>query len=300
MVNDSQTVNVRVQVVDLKPFTLDLQVPNYLPARDLTQRIARDAGLEAYWDDGRRRLYWLRARGRLVDGDETLMDLSVVDGELVYLLPEPPAGTGVVERPPEYPENRGYRARGTTVLLGSAAGALLWTIAWGVAMGQLRNNWTVAVPAVALGLMTTSFARHAWSGRANRVRIPLTSLGLVLPCLALALTISAISDGAGTGSPYSDAAACVVFGFVGVMIGWLAWWGAVEPLPAFAAAEPEAKDETSAVVTCAICGTDVLPDVRTECSYACGRFFHTGCYRARMAVDTSDASLCGICTAPIG
>ncbi|MDI6772700.1 MAG: hypothetical protein QME77_08970, partial [bacterium] len=54
-----QTVTVRVQVIDMNSFTLDLQVPTYLPARDLTQRIARDAGLDAYWDDGRRRLYWL-------------------------------------------------------------------------------------------------------------------------------------------------------------------------------------------------------------------------------------------------
>ena len=49
---DSQTVTVRVQVIDMESFTLDLRVPNYLPARDLTQRIARDAGLEAHWADG--------------------------------------------------------------------------------------------------------------------------------------------------------------------------------------------------------------------------------------------------------
>ncbi len=294
MANESQTVNVRVQVVDLNPFTLDLQVPNYLPARDLTQRIARDAGLEAYWQDGRRRLYWLRARGRLLTDEETLLQLSVVDGELVYLLPEPPAGTGVVERPPEYPENRGYRAKGTAVLLTTAAGALLWTIAWGVAMGQMRNNWTVAVPAVALGLMTTNFARHAWSGRSNRIRIPLSSLGLVLPCLALALTISTLSDGASSGSPFADAFACIVFGVVGVMIGWLAWWGAVEPLPSRIIAEPDIQEEGATVVTCAICGTDVLPDVRTGCDF-CGRYYHTGCYGARLAVDVGTSVKCESC-----
>jgi uncharacterized ubiquitin-like protein YukD len=298
MANESQTVNVRVQVVDLNPFTLDLQVPNYLPARDLTQRIARDAGLEAYWQDGRRRLYWLRARGRLVNDEETLLQLSVVDGELVYLLPEPPAGTGVMERPPVYPENRGYRAKGTAVLLTSAAGALTWTIAWGVAMGQLRNNWTVAIPAVALGLMTTNFARHAWSGRSNRIRVPLSSLGLVLPCLALALTISALSDGAGSGSPFADAIACIVFGIVGVMIGWLAWWGAVEPLPSQTVVEADVQEEGATVVACAICGTDVLPDVRTGCDY-CGRYYHTGCYGARLAVDSGVSAKCESCAIAI-
>lgn len=294
MANESQTVNVRVQVVDLNPFTLDLQVPNYLPARDLTQRIARDAGLEAYWQDGRRRLYWLRARGRLVNDEETLMQLSVVDGELVYLLPEPPAGTGVMERPPEYPENRGYRAKATAVLLTSAATALMWTIAWGVAMGQLRNSWTVAVPAMALGLMTTNFARHAWSGRSSRIRVPLSSLGLLLPCLTLALTISALSDGTGAGSPFADAIACIVFGIVGVMIGWLAWWGAVEPLPSKTMMQEDVQEEGVTVVACAICGTDVLPDVRTGCDH-CGRYYHTGCYGARLAVDTGTTVKCEFC-----
>ena len=124
MSQDAQTVTLRVQVVDLQPFTLDLQVPNYLPARDLTQRIARDAGLKAYWQDGRRRLYWLRARGRLVQDHEVLSDLSVVNGELVYLLPEPPADSGVAERPPAYPTNRGYQAKGTVALLGALLGAI--------------------------------------------------------------------------------------------------------------------------------------------------------------------------------
>ncbi|MEC8424617.1 MAG: EsaB/YukD family protein, partial [Myxococcota bacterium] len=114
-----QTVRVRVQVIDLESFTLDLIVPTYLPARDLTQRVARDAGLEAYWPDGRRRLYWLRARGRLLGDEDKLEQLGVVDGELVYLLPEPPSGSGVVEQTPDHPENRGYAGKGVFALLGS-------------------------------------------------------------------------------------------------------------------------------------------------------------------------------------
>ena len=94
MAGDAQTVSVRVQVVDMQPFLLDLQVPNYLPARDLTQRIARDAGLDAYWDDGRRRLYWIWARGRLIHEDETLADLGVINRELVLLAPRTTGGSG--------------------------------------------------------------------------------------------------------------------------------------------------------------------------------------------------------------
>ncbi len=133
-VQPQQTVQVRVQVVDLNSFTLDLQVPTYLPARDLTHRVAQDAGLGAFWPDGRRRLFWLRARGRLLQEHETLGDLGVVNGELVYLLPEPPAGSGVAEQPPEFPQSQGYAGKGLLVLLAATAGVLVWGLAWGVAL----------------------------------------------------------------------------------------------------------------------------------------------------------------------
>ena len=109
---DAGTVPVHVQVIDMKPFSLDLVVPTYLPARDLTQRVARDAGLGAYWPDGTRREYWLRARGRLLQAEEKLQDLGVVPYELLHLLPQPPPGSGLEERPPEYPVNKGYAAAG--------------------------------------------------------------------------------------------------------------------------------------------------------------------------------------------
>src|SRR5688572_11896464 len=106
MPQDAQSVPVRVQVIDLEPFALDMVVPTYLPARDLTQRVARDAGLGAYWPDGTRRMFYLRARGRLLAEDERLQDLGVVAYELLHLLPQPPEGSGLEERPPEYPPNR--------------------------------------------------------------------------------------------------------------------------------------------------------------------------------------------------
>jgi hypothetical protein len=295
MSQDAQTVTLRVQVVDMQPFTLDLQVPTYLPARDLTQRIARDAGLDAYWQDGRRRLYWLRARGRLVEDQECLSDLAVVNGELVYLLPEPPAGSGVVERPPDYPANQGYQAKGTVALLGTLFGTFLWTACWGVALGEVRNNWTVAIPAMALGLITTSFARHAWGGQGSRARIAVTSVAVLLPCMVLAVVIAMFSAGESFGTVYRDTTAGLIFALVGIMIGWLAWWGAVEPLPLSIATAEEAPDEGVAVVSCGLCSQNVLPDVRAECPYGCGRFFHSGCYQARISVYTGDQSLCGIC-----
>jgi len=299
MSSDAQTVTVRVQVVDMQPFLLDLQVPSYLPARDLTQRIARDAGLTAYWEDGRRRLYWLRARGRLLGDGETLAELGVINSELVYLLPEPPAGVGVVERPPDYPVNIGYPAKGTVALLTALSFTVFWTIGWGVALSELRNDWTIAVPGVALGLITTAFARHAWGGLGSRPRVALTSMAVMLPCVALAFTLAARMSGGADGSFYTHAIAGLVFGLVGVMVGWLAWWGAVDPLPK-RTAEEASVEEAVAVVDCGLCGQNVLPDVRAECPYACGRFFHSGCYRARIAVYTGDPSLCGVCGVSIG
>src|SRR5262245_30855359 len=123
-----QTVLVRVQVIDLRAFTLDLVVPTYLPARDLTQRVARDAGLEAFWGDGKRRLYWLRARGRLLRDDEKLSDLGIVEGELVYLLPEPPHGSGVVEQTPDYPITHEYAGKGALTLVSTLVGVVLWAL----------------------------------------------------------------------------------------------------------------------------------------------------------------------------
>ena len=297
MSQDAQTVTVRVQVVDMQPFTLDLQVPTYLPARDLTQRIARDAGLEAYWQDGRRRLYWLRARGRLVAEQECLADLAVVTGELVYLLPEPPAGSGVMERTPAYPKNHGYRAKGTVALLGTLVGTFVWTVAWGIALGELRNIFTVALPATGLGLITTSFARHAWGGEGNRPRVAFTSVLVLLPCVVLALVIAMYASGDSFADVYRETAAGLVFGVIGVMTGWLAWWGAVEPLPVRPQTVEETVEEGSAVVVCALCGENVLPDVRTECPNGCGSFFHSGCYRARLSVLPHGQIPCPVCSA---
>lgn len=294
MNTDSQVVTVRVQVVDMQPFTLDLQVPTYLPARDLTQRIARDAGLNAYWTDGRRRLYWLRARGRLIGDGENLAELNVVDGELVYLLPEPPAGSGVMERPPAYPENRGYRSTGMGLLLLRLVGIAVWALGWGVAMSLDASKLVTAFPALGLGMLSAGFARHAWAeGRANGLRIPLTAAAVAVPCALLALTVGVIAATADPTHTTGRAVASLLFVLIGVLAGWLAWWGAVEPLPAKSVEEAAPDDTTAAVVPCGICGEDVGPEHRVECPAQCGRFFHTGCQAHWMAVHSGkDGRIC--------
>jgi uncharacterized ubiquitin-like protein YukD len=295
-----KTVTVRVQVIDMKSFTLDLQVPNYLPARDLTQRIARDAGLEAHWPDGRRRLYWLRARGRLVQDEETLGALGVIDGELVHLLPEPPAGSGVLERSPDYPENRGYPARGTVQLVVSMAILLLWALGWGAALSELRNSWTVLIPGMALGLMCTSFARHAWGGRGSSPRIVITAVVVLIPMLMLTVALAVRLGGGATDVVLREVLPGLIMGVAGVMCGWLAWWGAVEPLaPVTPVDGSEGDTEALAVVPCGICGQVVKSEVRAECAYSCGRYFHTGCLRARQSIYTGEPTQCAVCSVKI-
>ena len=89
-----------------------------------------------------------------------------------------------------------------------------------------------------------------------------------------------------------------ITGFLGVFIGWLAWWGAVEPLPEHTP-KVEAAQEAVALVSCGICGGSVTADVRTDCPYNCGKHFHSGCYQARVAVYRGDDRFCAVCNAQV-
>ncbi|MFZ5475671.1 MAG: EsaB/YukD family protein [Myxococcota bacterium] len=300
MSDDPNVVNLRVQVIDMKSFTLDLQVPTYLPARDLTQRVARDAGLDAFWPDGKRRLYWLRARGRLVSDDEKLQDLGVINGELVYLLPEPPAGSGVLEQAPDYPEQHPYGGAGTFALLGSLALVLAWAVGWGTALSIDRSLGVVALPGLAMGFFCTSFARHAWGGRGSQVRIAVTGLVLQLMITLIAFLSPVIFAGASALDVYRESVPGLILGMLGVFLGWLAWWGAVEPLPPKEQQQVEQAPQVVATVPCGVCGGGVDPTVRMECVYGCGQYFHAGCYKAKTSVYRGDKTKCAVCARKVG
>lgn len=297
---DQQTVKVRVQVIDMNSFTLDLRVATYLPARDLTQRIARDAGLDAYWPDGHRRLYWLRARGRLLQDGEKLSDLGVINGELVYLLPEPPAGSGVLEQPPDYPENRGYAGKGTLTLLGTVLGVIVWALCWGAALSVVRDAATVMLPGLGMGMICCAFARHAWGGRGSSPRIAITGILLFLFVLVLTFLAPVLITGEDWRLVYAQSVPGMITGLIGVMIGWLAWWGPVEALPTIQVQSAAPVAEVAAVVPCGLCGGNVTVDVRMECPYGCGRFFHVGCHKAKVSVYRGDPRLCAVCDARVG
>ena len=292
---EAGTVPVRVQVIDVEAMALDLVVPTYLPARDLTQRIARDARLGAYWQDGSRRLFWLRARGRVLGDDERLQDLGVVAGELLHLLPQPPPNSGVIERRPEYPNNLGYAGSGWLMVAGSTAVLVAWVLAWGVAMSANQSVLVNMPPALGLALLSTSFVRHLLGGDGKNWQIPVLGFVVFLPLIGLTAGIAVAFLGAEElGRVAIAVGPAALIGMFGVVLGWLAWYGAVEPLPQIKAAQA-AVDAAQAPVTvpCGICGGPVTPEVLADCKYRCGRQFHVGCYNAREAVAVGDS--CAVC-----
>ena len=151
---DAGSIPVRLQVIDVESRSLDVVIPSWMPAGDLTQRLARDASLDAYWDDGTRRRYWLRARGRILQDNEKLDDIGVVPFELIHLLPEPPKGSQVIERLPDYPKTRGYAAAGFVNIAMGILTIFAWTSAWAVALTVDQRPAIGLLPGVALGLIT--------------------------------------------------------------------------------------------------------------------------------------------------
>ncbi len=291
------TVLVQVQVVDIQPQALALELPTYLKSADLTQRVARDAGLGAYWPDGNRRLFWLRARGRLLTDEETLGELGVVRGELLHLLPQPPPGAQVTEQVPDYPATRGYPARGNAALAGNVLWVVLWALAWGLALSVDRSLWTVGLPGFALGLLCVSLARHLFGGESRRGRV--VGVGLALALLLSAFTIVVpIYFGANPGEVAKEVAPGWILALIGALVGWLAWWGAVEPLPPrqeVEASSTEAASETHAGA-CYICQGPVEANVAMPCRHGCGMIFHIGCYQARAAASGRvEEGQCEIC-----
>ena len=293
----ASTVLVQIQVVDLTPQSLALELPTYLKSADLTQRIARDAGLGAYWPDGNRRLFWLRARGLVMKEEDTLGDLGIVRGELLHLLPQPPAGSQVVEQVPDYPETRGYPARGNMALVLNGIWVIVWALLWGLALSVDRSLWTVLLPGFALGCLCVSLARHLFGGEGRRGRV--AGVGAAVLVLLCAFTVVVpVFYGEDAALVIREVAPGWILGLLGLLVGWLAWWGAVEPLPARteAVAATQQAQAGPALASCGICQQAVDVTVQTHCRYRCGQVFHTGCYQARAAAGgQTEEGKCEIC-----
>ena len=176
-------LRLRIQVIDRQPQQIDVTVPQYIPVSDLSQRVIRDAGLQSHWANRLRRHYYIFARGRMLDASETLENVGLVDGEVIYLLPQPDTQLGVVEQNPEYPDVKPYMGQGIVQLLFSLSGVLMFSFLWGMALSA-QQNWIVTIlPSLGLSALCVAVARHAWGGWAFSLRVGGTALILYIIAL---------------------------------------------------------------------------------------------------------------------
>lgn len=286
---EAQTVAVHVQVIDLEPLSLDMTVPMYLPARDLTQRLARDAGLGAFWPDGTRRRFYLRARGRLLQDDDKLSDFGVVHGELLHLLPEPPPGSGVQERVTRRQDQEAGQPM-TGLKVWSLVYLLGWTMLWGMALSTELGLGAASLCGFGAAFVCVRASRLWLGGVAGRWLVPVVAFALMfattLAAGAMAMMMSAMAEGSAS-PPVLDlwlsAGMGLLTGIPGVMIAWAAWYGAAEPLPDISEAEDK-EAESRVTYPCAICAQAVRMEAGMATSFPCGHVFHTGCLQAKQAV----------------
>jgi hypothetical protein len=291
------TVPVRVQVIDLSPRIVDLVVPTYLAADDLTQRIARDVGLGGWWEDGSRRPFLLRARGRVLGPSERLQDVGVVPYELLHLLPEPRQGAPVAERPLGFvpplslPPSRASKAA-------RALGLLAWTALFSVAAASDPTATSSWLGGFGLALLAHHAVRAWVWGRRALWPGPLAAMATVL------LIAAPLSLGVASGATAWDRLVVGGMTLLGAVTGWLGgvlvWLGPIaEPdVMGRAAAAAQAASAPRAAL-CGVCGLPVAQDVEEACPSAragaggCGLVFHAGCVRAREAVASGRG--CAVC-----
>lgn len=288
---DAETVPVRVQVIDLHPRVVDLVLPTFLNADDLTQRIVRDAGLGAWWDDGTRRTYWLRARGKVMEPAERLVDLGVVPYELLHLLPEPPPGGQVRERAPGWSEQDAVPLSRTSKLTRTLA-VLGWVGLWWLSAAQAPGHGVAWWGALGLALLLRSAVR-GWAVRP----VPwLETLVAVLAWWVLAAAPLVV-----IGRVEFDGLYWLLSALLGMLVGHalahLVWMGPVEPVAPEGAAGAGAGGVAWVQHSCFVCREDVAVEVLAMCRYGCGRVMHVGCQRAREAASTGNG--CEVCGAAV-
>ena len=295
---EQNTVLLRVQVIDMEPKTLDLRLPKFLRSSDISQRIARDAGLQAFWPDRTRKLYQIRARGRLLQANETLGDMNVVDNELIYILPQIRPNTPLQEQWPEYPVETTYAAGAISILLILLFFIMFLSTCWGLSLSESGHWTTLCLPAMGVGVLCTSFSRHAWGGRARNPKVILLAFGVfflsLLPCFLVSLLVPT-EEGF-----LSRMVPGMLMGGFGLMISWISWWGAVEPLNKKKQEEHKEAEQKKAE-NCGICGGPVDPSVMTRSTNNCrnpscfGGVFHKGCYAASATAYRGPGGFCHVC-----
>jgi len=233
----------------------------------------------------------------VLEDKETLADLKIIRHELLHLLPEPPAGSGVVEQEGAKAEAGSQEATPRMVL--ALAWPVLWAFFWGMALTVDRQWWATLIPGLALGMLCVSMAKRVFPVAGRDLKLLLTALGLCALLVPLAL-VPAIYLGQGAGVVLGEASPGIIAAILGAVVGWLAWWEPIEALPERARQESgisSAAEEVQAA--CGLCGGAVEKAVQKACPYSCGKLFHRGCYQARLAAAGQSDEACGLCGAAL-
>lgn len=296
-------LRLRIQVIDQNPQQIDVSVPQYIPVSDLSQRVIRDAGMQSHWTNRLRRHYYIFARGRMLDPKETLESVGLVDGEVIYLLPQPDAKLGVIEQNPEYPEVTPYLGQGIPQLLLTLSGVLVFSFLWGMALTTNQSMALTILPSLGLSTLCVAVARHAWGGWAFNIRVGGTAFALYLIALLPPLFAPVLLSGMDLGAFLRIFAPGIFLGLAGLMVSWLAWWGPVEPLNRQRVQEQRQAEGEQDLPTCGICKRGVEKEyqvLNTQCHAGCqGIIFHQGCLTAKYSSNTRDPRLCPVCLSRI-
>ena len=154
---------------------------------------------------------------------------------------------------------------------------------------------TTLIPAIAAGVLATTVARHFFGPPGSAIRIP--AVGAIVYLVVLVLVfVPALISSEEVVYPLIMSVVGLLAGMVGVVMGWLAWYGAVEPLPEERIEKMAQQFQEVREAPCGLCQQPVdLADasVRFDCVFGCGQVFHSGCYKARQAV--SREGTCAAC-----
>lgn len=306
----SRTVRVRIQVVDVAPQLLDVDVANYLPSKDLSQRVAKDAGLMAYWPDGRRRHYWLRARGRILHPDERLVDMGVINNELLHLLPEPESGGAVQERPlgieAAAPPRGRLQVWGLRLVMSG-----VWSMCWILVMRESMDPVVAALGSAVLAAFwstwmnaggeeersfVTAIVRGAWGW------LPWALVACVMVEQSVEACALLLEDTGNWNSPKMrpciDASrvglVILASGGLGLVWGWLASLPILPRLSRGIERVAVAAYQSVAEAPCGVCETSVGGLEQVSCPYNCARVFHSGCLKTSMSMSRDDTR-CPMC-----
>jgi hypothetical protein len=234
----------------------------------------------------------------MLEHSETLESVGLVDGELIYLLPQPDAQLGVLEQNPEYPEVKPYLGQGLTQLMLSLFAVLLFSFLWGMALSVEQSTWTAILPSLGLSSLCVAVARHAWGGWAFNMRIGGTALLLYVIALIPPLFAPTMLAGVELSVFFRTFAPGIVLGLAGLIFSWIAWWGPVEPLNRKSVEQQREAELPNPLPLCGICQREVETEFQTSCTYhgQCQKIFHKGCLVAKQSSFQGDARLCPVCT----